>query len=69
MKEASDEELYERIKKSDHSAFNELLNRYWKSMFGFTFRMLQNLEQSEDIVQEIFLSIWEKAPEKEIRHL
>ncbi|AWW28851.1 RNA polymerase subunit sigma-70 [Echinicola strongylocentroti] len=69
MKEVTDQKLYERIKESDHSAFQELFDRYWKKMFGFTFRMLQNVEQSEDIVQEIFLSLWEKAPEKDVTHI
>ncbi len=38
----------------------ELYDRYSGALFGVAYRILRSREESEDLLQEIFLQIWEK---------
>ncbi|GAB3646090.1 RNA polymerase sigma-70 factor [Echinicola sediminis] len=69
MDKATDEYLYQRVKQANHQAFDRLFDRYWKRLFQYAFRLLQDREQAEDVVQEVFIHFWENAQSKEIHHL
>jgi RNA polymerase sigma-70 factor (ECF subfamily) len=56
----ADEELLARLVKSDHQAFAELYNRYWEDAFNAAYARLKDLEQCRDIVQNVFLSVWDR---------
>ncbi|MDD2619897.1 MAG: sigma-70 family RNA polymerase sigma factor [Syntrophomonadaceae bacterium] len=56
----SDEILAEQILKGDISAFEEIVNRYKKSVFAVVYRMIGQYQEAEDITQEIFLNVYEK---------
>ena len=55
-----DEELIELVKNSDQVAFAELVDRYMKPVFQFSYSFIQNVEKSEDITQETFMLLWDK---------
>jgi RNA polymerase sigma-70 factor (ECF subfamily) len=58
----SDKELLERVKANDTRAFALLVDRYKIRLFNLIYRMLQNREEAEDILQETFLRVFkEKA--------
>ncbi len=48
-----------RLKDGDIHAFDELYRLYCHRLFSFVFRILKNEADSDDIVQEVFLKIWE----------
>ncbi len=48
-----------RLKNGDLLAFDELYRLYSHKLFSFVFRILKNEADSEDIVQEVFIKIWE----------
>lgn len=50
--------LIEQIRENNTTAFNSLFNKYWQLAFGAAYKRLQNKEDAQDIVQEIFLQIW-----------
>lgn len=54
----SDEQLAERAKSGDHDAFEPLVARYAKPVLNFFFRSLGNLEQSEELWQQTFVTAW-----------
>lgn len=56
----SDEVLGKMLKADDHAAFKEIYKRYWKSLFIAAQRKLRSDEICEELVQNIFLSLWEK---------
>lgn len=56
----SDEELLELIIKKDHPAFAELVSRYTKKFYSVSYRILGNRIDSEDMVQDAFLKIWDE---------
>lgn len=42
-----------------HEALQVLYDRYRKRLFGFVFRMLNDSEPSKDIIQDVFLKIYQ----------
>lgn len=58
MNTPSDKELLEAIKQDDHAAFEVLFNRYWDYLFGIVYRRLNDREETLDVVQDIFVYLW-----------
>ncbi len=55
-----DAQLLEKIAQQDHAAFAMLLRRYSVRFFRVAYRFLGNRSETEDIVQEAFLKLWER---------
>ncbi|PRD53853.1 RNA polymerase sigma-70 factor [Sphingobacterium gobiense] len=51
--------LLELVKQSDQSAFRELYNRYSGKLYGNIKRMTKYSEIADDILQVVFIKIWE----------
>ncbi|SHM83902.1 RNA polymerase sigma factor [Chitinophaga sp. CF418] len=56
----NDAQLAELLFQQDTRAFEEVYNRYFGIIYSFTHKMLRDGEQAEDIVQEIFMNLYEK---------
>jgi RNA polymerase sigma-70 factor (ECF subfamily) len=54
------------LQTGSNQAFTALYDRYWKKLFTAAANKLNNLEEAEDIVQQIFVSIWNRREELEI---
>ena len=52
-----DAELVERWQGGDESAFEALVHRHQRRVFGLVLRMLGNREEAEEVAQEAFLSL------------
>ena len=64
----SDEQLFILIKtESDSRAYAELYQRYWKVLLRFILQHQPNPDEAKDILQDVFLYIWEKRAHVEIR--
>ena len=59
----TDEKLMELLTSSDESAYEELYGRYWAMLFRHARHMLSNNEEARDIIQDVFISLWTKAPD------
>jgi RNA polymerase sigma-70 factor (ECF subfamily) len=57
----SDGELIGLIADGDREAFEQLYQRYARSVYGLALRRLRDRERAEDAVQETFTSIWRSA--------
>lgn len=55
----SNSELIKRIQKDDRVAFYHIYERYSKRLYGFVLRYIKQKEDAEEIVQEVFVKIWE----------
>lgn len=62
-----DKQLLACLKADDESAYVELYNRYWQKLFSIAANKLNNLAEAEELVQDIFLNIWNRRAELEIR--
>lgn len=58
VKKYSEEELIYLLKNRDQSAFAYLYDNYSGALFGVIFKMLDDRELAEDILQETFIKIW-----------
>lgn len=54
-----EKEVLERLKKSDVDAYLLLYDRYHTMIYAWAIRLVKIPELAEDIVQEVFLKIWE----------
>ncbi|MEO6177615.1 MAG: RNA polymerase sigma-70 factor [Flavobacterium circumlabens] len=59
-KKYSDEELVELLKQGKDRAFDELYFRYRDVLVRFVYQRMKSIPISEEIVQEVFTTIWER---------
>jgi RNA polymerase sigma-70 factor, ECF subfamily len=57
----SDVLLLKAIAARDEAALAQLYDRYRTILFGLLMRILNNREEAEDVLQEVFLQVWRKA--------
>lgn len=48
------------LKNGDIKAFDDLFNKYSQRLYNFANKYLKSEEEAEDVIQEVFLYIWEK---------
>lgn len=64
-------ELVSLLCEGSEDAFRTIYLHFYRSIEGFLFSLLRSKEESEDMAQDIFMSIWNKRsqidPEKNIR--
>lgn len=65
----TNEMLLSMLQKSDHSAFEEIYRRYWRSLFRQLHAKSGNMELAEELTQKIFVSLWERRADVYIQHL
>ncbi|UZJ65649.1 RNA polymerase sigma-70 factor [Sphingobacterium sp. KU25419] len=54
-----DAELLTQLRESEHSALTEIYNKYWKYLYQSSFRILQDHDKCADVIQEVFINLWE----------
>lgn len=65
----SDDQLIAALAADDHDAFAELYNRYWSVLYQLARQKLRDAEVAEELVQELFISLWTKRHTANIREL
>jgi RNA polymerase sigma-70 factor, ECF subfamily len=55
----SDAELMREIREDNMFAFDALYRRYSKKLYKFAKSVLKSVEESENILQDVFLNLWE----------
>ena len=56
----NDENILLLLKRGNEMAFTEIYNRYWDKLYYIAHKLLKNTEAAEEIVQEVFLVLWQK---------
>jgi RNA polymerase sigma factor (sigma-70 family) len=59
VKKYSEEELILSLQQKDQQAFSYLYDNYAPALNGVIFRMVEEKELAEDILQEAFIKIWD----------
>ena len=57
----NDVELLTAVASHDEAALARLYDRYRVILFGLLMRILNNREEAEDVLQEVFLQVWRRA--------
>ncbi len=58
-----DTTLISALRKDDHRAFDQLFHKYSPTLYSFVVSIIKDEPESEEVVQDIFLKIWEKRKE------
>lgn len=53
-----DNELIALMSQHDKRAFDQIYDRYWEKLFLFLVKVIKNEDDAQDLVQEIFVSLW-----------
>lgn len=69
MTSRSNTALIKALQNREKWALKHLFDTYWEKMLIYAHKILSDQQLCEDIVQEIFINLWEKAPERQIRNL
>jgi RNA polymerase sigma-70 factor (ECF subfamily) len=62
----SDVILISAVRKDDHLAFDRLFHRYGPILYSFVLSIIKDESESEEVVQDIFLKVWEKRKELQL---
>ncbi|SHM11509.1 RNA polymerase sigma-70 factor [Mucilaginibacter sp. OK098] len=59
----NDKELTDLLQQGNEHAFTEIYNRYWAKLFAIAANKIKELDEAEEIVQDIFVSLWKRRNE------
>ncbi|WP_114936840.1 MULTISPECIES: RNA polymerase sigma-70 factor [Mucilaginibacter] len=62
----SDTVLISRLKADDEAALTMIYRRYWASLFKAAYNILKDRQACEDIIQELFIKLWDCRAEVQI---
>ncbi|WP_316818458.1 RNA polymerase sigma-70 factor [Pedobacter nyackensis] len=63
----TDSELLALICEGNENAFAEIYNRYWKQVLYYATQKTGDMIVAEDIVQDVFVSLWKRRAELDIK--
>jgi DNA-directed RNA polymerase specialized sigma24 family protein len=69
LSEISDERLVLLLLNEDQDAFAKIYEKYWKKLLGMAIYKTNDRVVAEEIVQELFVSLWEKRKSAVIHNL
>lgn len=62
LNEVDPNELLVLVAGKNLDAFNEIYNLYNRLIYTVVYQVLNNFEDTDDVMQEVFVQIWNKAP-------
>jgi len=65
----SETKLISLLREGSDEAFTEIYNRYWEILFSIAYKFSKDKELACEIVQDVFMGLWNRRSEKIIRNL
>ena len=65
---AHDQQIIQDIREGKEGPFRELFDTYYEGLCQYAFTILRDMDEAEDIVQAMFIKIWEKRQSLIITH-
>ena len=56
----TDDELTELLRQGNESAFTYIYNQHWDKLYYVAYRLLKDTNAAEEIVQDVFMALWNK---------
>ena len=63
-----DQQIIQEIREGREEPFRQVFNAYYEGLCQYAFTILRDMDDAEDIVQNMFLKIWEKRQTLIITH-
>lgn len=54
------DQIVQRIKEGDDESFRKVFHAYYEGLCQYAFTLLRDMDEAEDVVQSMFVKIWEK---------
>lgn len=64
----SERDIITAVREGNAVAFQQIFNANYQGLCQYAFTILKDSDEVQDIVQSVFLKIWEKRHELEIKH-
>ncbi|OBQ55575.1 RNA polymerase sigma-70 factor [Tamlana sp. s12] len=64
---SSDKDVIQGLKSNDKKALTILYNNYWKVLYISSYNLLKDKEVCEEIIQDVFIDLWNKRKDLEIK--
>ncbi|HEX8020956.1 RNA polymerase sigma-70 factor [Mucilaginibacter sp.] len=65
-KDYVDRDLVTLLENGDSTAYEEIFRRYNRVLYGHAYKKLKNKEEAQDLVQDVFATLWLKRAELQI---
>lgn len=65
----TDEQLVTKLSEGNKLAFGEIYDRYWYKLFCIAYHQIGTKEEAEELVHDLFESLWNRREQSNIRHL
>ena len=59
----TEDTLLSLLNEDDELAFTEIYNRYWQKLYAMAYVRLKSKDLAEDVVHEVFTSLWQRRHE------
>lgn len=69
LKNIGDDELPTLLPFNSNEVFTEIYNRYWDKLYYTAYKLLKNTAVAEEIVQDVFMLLWDKKQNLHIQSL
>ena len=56
----TDQQILQHLAQDDVRAFDFLYQKYFSKLYGAIYKRLQNRDLTEEVVQDLFISLWER---------
>lgn len=63
-----DQQIIQHIQGGDKASYRQLFDVYYESLCHYAFTIVRDMDDAEDIVQGVFLKVWEKRESLMITH-
>lgn len=67
VKEHTDIDLVKRLQENEEEALTIIYNKYWEVMYLAAYNLVKDRSVCEDIVQEVFISLWQRREKIQIK--
>jgi RNA polymerase sigma-70 factor (family 1) len=64
-----DDDLTNLLRNGDEMAFTHIYNHYWDKLYYIAHKLLKDTDAAEEIVQEVFLTLWKKKETLAIQNI
>ena len=64
----TDQELTGLLKQGEPKAMTAIYGRYWDKLLAVALNRLENLEEAEECVQDVFLKLWKLREQLELKY-
>lgn len=69
MKDIDDSDLVEALRKGEPQAMEEIYELYWRNLLAVAFGIMGNKDDAQEIVQRVFINLWDKRERLTINNL